>query len=201
MGDIESQLTKLGSDLNVKLEVILNKQEENKSLIQQSTTIVQNIEKTSQEAPKSGVYDAEVLLEKMKGSIFSQMKGPQGQDSDEAYELHSRIAQNIFDRKLDPAWVSQKGKYTISGKYSFAVLASQDYVFVDGNGNNVEMLKKDDLSLVGTLKTDGNAVFSFLLQGLKLFVGCANNNLFIFEIDTMKRIKDIKSTSIIYCFH
>jgi hypothetical protein len=30
-----------------------------------------------------------------------------------------------------------------------------DYVFVDGTGNNVDVLKKDDLSLVGTLKTDG----------------------------------------------
>ena len=76
-----------------------------------------------------------------------------------------------------------KARYTVSGKLSFAVMASQDYVFMDGN-DKVEVLKKDDLSLIGTLKTDNNAVFSFLLQGLKLFVGCAGNNLFIFEVDT-----------------
>lgn len=63
------------------------------------------------------------------------------------------------------------------------------------------MLKKDDLSLIGSLKTDGYAVFSFLMQGLKLFVGCSNNYLFVFEVDSLKRIKDIRSTSIIYCFH
>ena len=94
----------------------------------------------------------------------------------------------MFDRKLDSNWVSSKAKYTVPGKYSFAVLQSGDYVFVDGAGNNVEILKKDDLSLVGVLKTGGHAVFSLAVHGLKLFAGCANNNLFIFEIDTLKRI-------------
>lgn len=37
-------------------------------------------------------------------------------------------------------------------------------------------------------------------MGLKLLVGCAGNNLFVFEVDTCKRIKDVKSTNIIYCF-
>lgn len=50
------------------------------------------------------------------------------------------------------------------------------------------MLKKDDFSLVGTLKTDGNPVFSMIVHGLKLFAGCAHNNLFVYEIDTQKRI-------------
>jgi len=63
------------------------------------------------------------------------------------------------------------------------------------------VLKKDDLTHLGQLKTDGNAIFSFIMQGLKLFVGCAGNNLFVFEVDTLKRVKEIKSTSIIYCFH
>jgi hypothetical protein len=80
-------------------------------------------------------------------------------------------------------------------------MTQQDYVFVDGNQNNVDVLNKNDLTSMGILKTDNNAIFSFLLQGLKLFVGCANNNLFVFEVDTLKRIKDIKSTSIVYCFH
>lgn len=51
------------------------------------------------------------------------------------------------------------------------------------------------------MKTDGNAAFSFILHGMKLFAGCANNNLYVFEVDTLKRVKDIKSTSIVYCFH
>lgn len=137
----------------------------------------------------------------MKGQIFSQMKGGSGGDSDANYELYARIAQNIYDRKVDASWVKQKAKFQIAGKYSFAVMTQQDYVFVDGNHNDVEILNKNDLSLIGTLKTDNNPVFSFLLQGLKLFVGCANNNLFVYEVDTLKRIKDIKSTNIIYCFH
>jgi len=91
-------------------------------------------------------------------------------------------------------------KFKIGSKYSFAVMAEQDYIFADGNGNNVDILKKDDLTHIGTLNTDGNAVFSFVLMGLKLLVGCAGNNLFVFEVDTCKRIKDIKSTNIIYCF-
>jgi hypothetical protein len=107
----------------------------------------------------------------------------------------------LVDKKIDGSWVNYGAKFQIVGKYSFAVMTQQDYVFVDGNNNNVDVLKKDDLSLFGKLKTDGNAVFSFIMQGLKLFVGCANNNLFVFEVDTLKRIKDIKSTSIIYCFH
>ena len=74
-------------------------------------------------------------------------------------------------------------------------------MFIDGAQNNVDILKKDDLSLVGSLKTDNNAVFSIAAHGLKLFAGCDKNNLFVFEIDTLKRVKDIKSTSIIYCFH
>lgn len=80
-------------------------------------------------------------------------------------------------------------------------MTQQDYVFVDGNQNNVDVLRKDDLSLIGQLKTDNNAVFSLLMQGLKVFVGCANNNLFVYEVDTLKRIKDIKSINIVYCFH
>ena len=47
----------------------------------------------------------------MKGQIFSQMKGGTGGDSDESYELYARIAQNIFDRKLDASWVNQKAKF------------------------------------------------------------------------------------------
>lgn len=89
----------------------------------------------------------------------------------------------------------------IPAKYSFAILQHQDYVFVDGTGNNIDVLKKEDFSLIGTLKTDGHAVFSLVVHGLKLFAGCANNNLFVFEIDTLKRVKDIVSTNIVYCFH
>ena len=54
---------------------------------------------------------------------------------------------------------------------------------------------------MGSLKTDNNAVFSLVVHGLKLFAGCANNNLFVFEIDTLKRMKEIRSTGIVYCFH
>jgi hypothetical protein len=79
------------------------------------------------------------------------------------YEVHQRIAQSIFDRKNDPSWVNASAKYTVSGKYSFAVMTQSDYVFVDGNKNNVDVLKREDLSLVGSLQTDGNAVFSFIL--------------------------------------
>ena len=96
----------------------------------------------------------------------------------------------------------------MQGKYSFAVMSAQDYVFVDGNSNNVEVLNKNDLSLMATLSTDNNAVFSMIMIGQKLFAGCSNNNLFVFEIDPtklsshtpMKRSKDLKSTSFIYCF-
>lgn len=56
-----------------------------------------------------------------------------------------------------------QAKFKIQGKYSFAVMTQSDYVFVDGNQSNVDVLKKDDLSLIGTLMTDGNAVFSFVL--------------------------------------
>jgi hypothetical protein len=42
-------------------------------------------------------------------------------------------------------------------------MTQSDYVFVDGNSNNVDILNKNDLSLIGSLKTDNNAVFSFLL--------------------------------------
>lgn len=58
-------------------------------------------------------------------------------------------------------------------------------LFIDGVNNNIEVLKKDDLSLIGILKTDGNAVFSMVVHGLKLFAGCANNNLFVYEIDSL----------------
>jgi hypothetical protein len=93
------------------------------------------------------------------------------------------------------------------------VLGSQgDFLFVDGNHNNVEVLNKNDLTLLAVLKTDNNACFSFQLVGQKLFAGCSGNNLFVFEIDAAlkshtgppvqtKRIKDLKCTSIIYCFY
>ncbi len=71
---------------------------------------------------------------------------------------------------------------------------------MDGIGNNIDVLKKEDLSKQGTLVTDGNAIFSFIVNGLKIYAGCAKNNLYVFEIDTFKRIKDIKSSGIIYCF-
>jgi hypothetical protein len=117
------------------------------------------------------------------------------------YEAHLRVAQTIVDRKTDSSWATATAKFSVSNKYAFAVMTQQDYVFVDGNQNNVDVLKKEDLSLIGSLKTDGYAVFSFIMQGLKLFVGCSNNYLFVFEVDTLKRVKDIRSTSIIYCFH
>jgi hypothetical protein len=37
----------------------------------QSTEIVEKMEKTAIEAPKTVAYDTDTLLEKMKGSIFS----------------------------------------------------------------------------------------------------------------------------------
>lgn len=48
--------------------------------------------------------------------------------------------------------------------------------------------------------TDGNAIFSFIVNGLKLYAGCSKNNLYVYEIDSFKRVKDIKSSGIIYCF-
>lgn len=82
---------------------------------------------------------------------------------------------------------------------------------MDGNQNTLEVLSKEDLNVVGQLKTDNSSVFSFLVVGggNKVFAGCSGNNLFVFEIDasdvnkakaSMKLVKQIKSTSIIYCF-
>jgi len=73
-------------------------------------------------------------------------------------------------------------------------------VIADGVNNNIDVLKKEDLSVIGSLSTDGNAIFSFIVQGLKMFAGCAKQNLYLYELDTLKRIKDIKSAGIIYCF-
>lgn len=73
-------------------------------------------------------------------------------------------------------------------------------MFVDGVGNNIDVLDKDTLVKSNTLSTDNNAIFSLLVNGLKLYAGCGKNNLFVFELDTMKRFKDIKSAGIIYCF-
>ncbi len=97
-------------------------------------------------------------------------------------------------------WTSIKSKYSVYMKYSFSVLAHQDMVFVDGINNNIDVLSKDDLKKTGTLNTEGNAVFCFIVNGLKLYAGCAKNNLYVFELDTMTRFKEIKSTGIIYCF-
>ena len=97
-------------------------------------------------------------------------------------------------------WTKVKFKHTIGGKYAFSVLTHQDQIFVDGIGNNIDVLKKDDLSKITSLSTDGNAIFSFIVNGLKLYAGCAKNNLYVYELDTMKRFRDIKSSGIIYCF-
>ena len=71
---------------------------------------------------------------------------------------------------------------------------------VDGVSNRVDVLKKDDLTLAGSFDTYGNAVFCFIVHGLKAFVGCANNNLFVFDLETFKIVKEIKTANIIYCF-
>lgn len=82
-----------------------------------------------------------------------------------------------------------------------------DWIFTDGNHNNLEVLSKHDLSHVATLKTDNQSAFSFIAVGQKLFAGCSGNNLFVFELEGLKekkeakRLKDLKSTSIIYCFY
>jgi hypothetical protein len=115
-------------------------------------------------------------------------------------EAQSRIAQEIVDRKVGLDWINQKARYTISGKYSFAVHTHTDYVFVDGINNRVDVLKKDDLSLVGSFDTEGNAVFCFIVHGLKVFVGCAGNNLFIFDMDSFQKMHSIKTANIVYCF-
>jgi hypothetical protein len=73
-------------------------------------------------------------------------------------------------------------------------------VIVDGANDNIEVLKRDDLSKIGTLSTDNNPVFSFLVNGLKLYAGCAKNNFYVYELDTMKRMRDLKSSGIIYSF-
>lgn len=105
-----------------------------------------------------------------------------------------------MDRKTGSDWVKHKGKYHIPGKYSFAVMMSQDLIYCDGHNNNVDILKRDDLTKVGSLATDNNPAFSFIVQGLKIYVGCAKNNLYVFEADTLNRIKDIKTAGIVYCF-
>lgn len=53
---------------------------------------------------------------------------------------------------------------------------------MDGNANSIEVLSKSDLSLVGTLNTNGSAVFSIQIVGNKLFAGCSGNNLFVYEL-------------------
>ena len=148
-------------------------------------------------------------MEQMKGDagfasklfapLMQQLKG--GQDQEANLETHQRIAESLVERKFDSSWAVNQGKFGVTGKYSFSVLTQQDYVFVDGNQNNVDVLKREDLTRIGSMSTDNCAIFSFIMHGLKLFVGCSNNNLFVYEVDTLKRFKDIKSTSIIYCFH
>jgi len=73
-------------------------------------------------------------------------------------------------------------------------------IFVDGNGNNIDVLNKEDMKKINSLDTQGNSVFSFIVNGIKLYAGCAKNNLYIYELDSMKRFKELKTTGIIYCF-
>ena len=85
------------------------------------------------------------------------------------------------------------------------MVAHGDYIFVDGNANSIEVLSKSDLSLIGTLNTNGSAIFSIQIVGHKLFAGCSGNNLFVYELPDgqqqgFKRIKELKSTSIVYSF-
>lgn len=87
----------------------------------------------------------------------------------------------------------------------------QDFVFADGNRNNIEVLNKNDLSLVGILNTENHAVFCMHIVGQKVFAGCSGNNLYVFELDPalkqphekpieIKSIKCLKSSGIIYSF-
>lgn len=62
------------------------------------------------------------------------------------------------------------------------------------------MLNKNDMTKLGTMVTDGNPVFSFIVNGLKLYAGCAKNNLYVFELDSYKRFKDLKTAGIVYSF-
>jgi hypothetical protein len=65
-----------------------------------------------------------------------------------------------LDRKYDRQWVTAQAKFPISGKYAFSILTQSELVFVDGNQNNIEVLNKDDLSFIGTIKTDNSPALS-----------------------------------------
>jgi hypothetical protein len=84
------------------------------------------------------------------------------------------------------------------------VFVNKDKVFIDGNKNTLEVLDGNNLELVTAQSTENSAIFSFTVVDNKLFAGSANS-LMVFEIDnenrnSLKKIKEVKSTNIIYSF-
>ena len=162
---LQKDLGVLTGDVNKKIDIILQKQDENRQLLEQS---VGNLESQAPHAAPMHI-DAQALIHDMKQQIIQQFGMAASQNiadveeskqKDETYERQLQVANDILDRKYDRQWISAQARFSISGKYAFSVLTNQELVFVDGNQGNIEVLNKGDLTLIGTINTDNSPALS-----------------------------------------